>query len=89
MIKLLLAVITSIIAAMIAGAYFHFNPVILIFAILGFGVYMVGRIGGPALPKGSYVPGTPGYGIHMRGRDYVAGDSGSGGDDQRQGDGFR
>jgi hypothetical protein len=25
----------------------------------------------------------------MRGRDYVAGDSGSGGDDQRQGDGFR
>jgi hypothetical protein len=89
MIKLLLAVIASIIAVMIAGAYFDFNPVLLIFAILGFGVYMVGRIGGPALPKGSYVPGTPGYGIYMRGRDYVAGDSGSGGDDQRQGDGFR
>jgi hypothetical protein len=89
MIKLLLAVVASIIAAMIAGAYFGFNPVILIFAILGLGVYMVGRIGGPALPKGSYVPGTPGYGIYLRGRDYVAGDSSSGGDDQRQGDGFR
>jgi hypothetical protein len=89
MIKLLLAVVASIIAAMVAGAYFGFNPVILIFAILGLGVYMVGRIGGPALPKGSYVPGTPGYGIYLRGRDYVAGDSSSGGDDQRQGDGFR
>jgi hypothetical protein len=89
MIKLLLAVVASIIAAMIAGAYFGFNPVILIFAILGLGVYMVGRIGGPALPNGSYVPSTPGYGIYLRGRDYVAGDSSSGGDDQRQGDGFR
>jgi hypothetical protein len=89
MIKLLLAAVASIIAAMIAGAYFGFNPVILIFAILGLGVYMVGRIGGPALPNGSYVPSTPGYGIYLRGRDYVAGDSSSGGDDQRQGDGFR
>jgi hypothetical protein len=50
---------------------------------------MVGRIGGPALPDGSYVAGTPGYGIYIRGRDHVAGDPGSGGDDQRQGDGFR
>jgi hypothetical protein len=89
MIKLLLAVVASIIAAMVAGAYFGFNPVILIFAILGFGVYMVGRIGGPALPDGSYVASTPGYGIYIRGRDHVAGDPGSGGDDQRQGDGFR
>jgi hypothetical protein len=89
MIKLLVVVIALIVAAMIAGAYFDFNPVILIFAILGFGVYMVGRIGGPALPNGSYVPGTPGYGIYVRGRDYVTDGTGSGGDDQRQGDGFR
>jgi hypothetical protein len=89
MIKPLLAVIALIVAAMIAGAFFGFNPTILIFAILGIGVYMVGRIGGPALPKGSHVPGTPGYGIYMCGRDYVTDGAGSGGDDQRQGDGYR
>jgi hypothetical protein len=36
--------------ALVAGAYLAFNPAIVIFVILGFGIYMVGRIGGPALP---------------------------------------
>jgi hypothetical protein len=88
MIKLLLAVIALIIAAMIAGAYFGFNPVILIFAILGFGVCMVGRIGGPALPKGSYISPAS-HGVYMRGRDYVQDDGSPDGEDPRQGDGFR
>src|SRR4029077_2110297 len=44
--KLLALVIALIIAAMVAGAYLHFNPAIPIFIILGFGIYRVGRIGG-------------------------------------------
>jgi hypothetical protein len=51
MMKLLFGVIALIAAAMVAGVYFSFNPVILIFVILGFGIYMVGRIGGPLLPE--------------------------------------
>jgi hypothetical protein len=50
MLKLLFAVIAFIAAAMIAGVYFHFNPVILIFAALGLRLYGVTRIGGPSLP---------------------------------------
>jgi hypothetical protein len=49
MLKLLFAVIAFIAAAMIAGVYFHFNPVILIFAALGLRLYGVTRIGGPSL----------------------------------------
>jgi hypothetical protein len=37
MLRLLFAVIAPIATAMIAGVYFHFNPVILIFLILGCG----------------------------------------------------
>jgi hypothetical protein len=88
MMKLLLAVVFSIIAVMVAGAYFDFNPVLLIFVILGFGVYMVGRIGGPDLPKGAYIPFRVG-GIYMRGRDYVQDDDAQSGEDPRQADGFR
>ena len=44
MLKLLALVIALIIAAMVDGAYLHFNPAIPIFVILGFGIYMVGRI---------------------------------------------
>ena len=51
MLRLLCAVIALIAAAMIAGVYFNFNPVILIFLILGFGLYGVTRIGGPLLPS--------------------------------------
>jgi hypothetical protein len=52
MIKLLLAVMVLIALALVAGVYLGFNPAILIFAILGFGIYKVGDIGGPALPTG-------------------------------------
>jgi hypothetical protein len=41
--KLLALVIALIIAAMVAGAYLHFNPAIPIFIILGFGIYSAGR----------------------------------------------
>jgi hypothetical protein len=53
--KLLALVIALIIAAMVAGAYLHFNPAIPIFIILGFGIYRVGRIGGPQFPEGTHV----------------------------------
>jgi hypothetical protein len=53
MIKLLIAVMLLIAAALVGGAYLHFNPGILILVILGFGIFMVGRIGGPTLPPGS------------------------------------
>lgn len=49
MIKVSLAVIVLIAASMVAGAYFQFNPAILIFAIPGFGIYTVARIGAPCL----------------------------------------
>ena len=86
MIKLLLAVIVLIAAAMIAGVYFSFNPAISILVILGFGIYGVTRIGGPLLPKGSYMPWTS-HGVYMRGRDYVQDDGDP--EDPRQGNGFR
>jgi hypothetical protein len=88
MIKLLLVVIALIAAAMLAGVYFSFNPVIPIFVILGSGIYTVTRIGGPTLPKGSYIPWRS-HGIYMRGRDYVQDDSNYDGEDPREGDGFR
>ena len=47
MLKVLFAVIVLIAAVMIAGVHFRFNPAIPIFVILGFGLYMVARIGGP------------------------------------------
>ncbi len=89
MLKVLLAVIVLIAAAMIVSVHFRFNPAIPIFIILGFGLYMVGRIGGPPLPKGSYVPWGAGRGLYMRGNDYVQDDDPRSGEDQREGDGFR
>ena len=89
MIKVLLAVIVLIAVVMIAGVHFQFNPAIPIFAILGFGLYMVGRIGGPPLPKGSYVPWGASRGIYLRGRDYVQDEDADDGEDQHEGDGFR
>jgi hypothetical protein len=87
-IKLLLGVTVLIAAAMIAGIYFSFNPAIPIFVILGFGIYGVTCVGGPAWPKGSYIPWSS-HGVYMRGRDYVQDDGSSDGEDPRQGDGFR
>jgi hypothetical protein len=89
MMKLVLAVIALIAAVMVAGVYFSFNPVILIFIILGFGVYMVGRIGGPALPDDAPIVTGSGYGIYIRPKDYVADDTSCGGENPKQGDGFR
>ena len=76
MLKLLALVIGLIVAAMVAGAYLHLNPAIPIFIILGFGIYMVGRIGGPALPEGSHLWGDT-YGVHLNARDFVSPDSNS------------
>lgn len=89
MMKVLLAVIVLIAAAMVAGVYFRFNPAIPIFIILGFGLVMVARIGGPSLPKSGYVPWGAGRGIYLRGRDYVQDEDADSGEDQREGDGFR
>ena len=89
MFKLLLAVGVLISAALVAGVYFSFNPVILIFSILGFGLTMTTRIGGPRLPDGSYVPWGSGHGIYIRGRDYVQNDTDDADRDQRGGDGSR
>src|SRR5258707_12458797 len=65
LIKLLIAVILLIIGAVVAGAYFDFNPAIPIFVVLGFGIYMVGRIGGPQLPEGTHVPFGGTYGVYL------------------------
>jgi hypothetical protein len=90
MMKVLLAVIALIAAAMVAGAYFHFNPVILIFLILGFGLHMVTRVGGPSLPPDAPILLGSGHGIYMRSKDYAPdNDTSCGGEDPREGDGFR
>ncbi len=90
MMKVLLAVIALIAAAMIAGVYCNFNPVILIFVILGFGLYMVACIGGPLLPAEAPIMWGSGHGIYMRGKDYAPDkDESCGGDDPREGDGFQ
>jgi hypothetical protein len=83
MFKLAFAILVLIIAAMVAGGYFHFNPALPVLIILGFGVYMVGRIGGPLLPadsKGTF--GWSGTGVYVESQDFVRPDpdSHSGGD---------
>jgi hypothetical protein len=75
LIKLLIALILLIIGAMVAGAYFDFNPVIPIFVILGFGIYMVGRIGGPQLPEGAHVSFGDTYGVYLHREDFVPPDA--------------
>jgi hypothetical protein len=90
MLKLLFAVAALIAAVMVAGLHYDFNPAIPIFVILGFGLYGVTRIGGPALPANAPVVWGGGHGIFMRGKDYVANnDDSCGGEDPREGDGFR
>jgi hypothetical protein len=68
---------------------FHFNPVILIFPSLGFGLYMVTRIGGPQLPADAPIMWGSGHGIYMRGKDYASDNDTSCGENPREGDGFR
>jgi hypothetical protein len=90
MLKLLFAVIALIAAAMVAGVYFSFNPVIPIFVILGFGLYGVTRIGGPSLPADAPVVWGGGQGVYMCGKDYAPNnDDSCGGANPREGDGFR
>src|SRR5258707_3049327 len=71
LIKLLIAVILLIIGALVAGAYFDFNPAIPIFVVLGFGIYMVGRIGGPQLPEGTHVAFGDTYGVYLHREDFL------------------
>ncbi len=69
--KLLGLVIGLITAVMVAGAYWHFNPAIPIFLILGFGIYMVGRIGGPLLPAETQFGPLSQYGIYLERDDFI------------------
>ena len=69
--KLLALVVALIIPAMVACAYLHFNPAIPIFIILGFGIYTVGRIGGPLLPPGTHAGFGDTYGVYLHRDDFV------------------
>ena len=71
MLKPLALVIALIIAAMVAGAYLHFNLAIPIFVILGFAIYILGRIGRPLLPAGSHAGFGNTYGIYLHREDFV------------------
>lgn len=63
--KILVTVVVLIALVMAAGAYFHLNPVILIFIILGAGLVMLGRSEGPGLPPGRSGHWGSGYGIYF------------------------
>jgi len=93
MFKILLTVLALIAAAIAAGAYFAFNPVIPIFVILGVGIFLVGRIArrdGPQFPPDTHVSWGAGSGVYLRGQDFVPSDQGpGGGEDPHEGDGFR
>jgi hypothetical protein len=66
MLKLLFSVVLLIALVMSAGVYFGFDPAWLVLAILGFGIFMVGRIGGPALPpRGRQNHWGSGHGIYF------------------------
>jgi hypothetical protein len=75
--RILLAVILLILCALAAGTYFDFNPTILIFVILGFGIYMVHRIGGPQFPEGTHVSFGDTYGVYVHRADFVPPDTDS------------
>jgi len=72
--KLLTAVILLIIGAVVAGAYFDFNPALPIFVILGFGIYVVCRTG-PQLPEGTHVSFGDTYGVYLDRQDFVPPDT--------------
>ena len=63
--KLLLGVVALIGLAMAAGAYFLFNPVLLIFAILGVGFYLLCRTETPKMPLEGEGHWGGGQGIHF------------------------
>ena len=63
--KILLIVIASIGLAMAAGAYFLINPVLLIFIVLGVGLYMLGRTEQPRMPTEGESHWGGGQGIYF------------------------
>jgi len=63
--KLLIAVVSLIIVVMVAGAYFHFNPAIPIFIILGGGIFILGRTSEPLPPTRSGGHWGSGHGIYF------------------------
>lgn len=75
--KLVITVILLIAAAMAAGLYFDFNPAILIFVVLAFGIYKVGSIGGPVFPDDTHVTFGNSYGVYLEGQDFVPPDTDS------------
>jgi len=91
--KILFAVLVLIAAALVGGVYLNFNPAIPIFVILGVGIFLLGRFArrdAPQLPPGTQVTWGAGSGVYLRGQDFVSGDQGpGGGEDPREGDGFR
>ena len=87
--KILLVIFALVVAVIAAGLHFHFNAILPIFAILGFGLFWVTRDPGPPPLKGGYVPWGHGLGVYLRGRDHVQDEDPAAGEDSREGDGFR
>jgi hypothetical protein len=71
MLKIAALVFGLIIAVMVAGAYLHFTPAIPIFLILGFDVYLVGRVDSPQLPEGTHMGFGNIYAIYLHREDFV------------------
>ena len=73
--KLLMAIILLIVAVLVAGPYFDFNPIIPLFLILGFGVYRVSRWDGPHLPEGARICFGGNHGVYLRRWDFMTPDT--------------
>jgi len=70
MVRLSVAILGLVALALAAGLTFQFDPSWLVFAIFAFGIFMVGRIGGPPLPRdGRPVHWGSGHGIYFDGDD--------------------
>ena len=74
MLKVLLAVLALIAAALVGGAYLDFNPALPILTILVGGVLVAGRIARQEdvqFPEGTHVSWGAGSGVYLRGQDFV------------------
>jgi hypothetical protein len=65
MIRVLIAVTALIVGAVAAGAYFDFDPTVAIMAILGLGIFLLGRCDDPPLPSERYVHWGSGHGLYF------------------------